>query len=180
MKVQSTGLGKTLMEAGLDGIRSDSFEGRKVLLMTMEAYKPLHWTIKVHLEPADVRRALFLGLKPALVWKVLMALFFGRYSLFPRREDREAVEAGPGETAPLIPAAAQPAPAAASDAASPGPAPARKTRLPGILAPPDEGGSTTAPPPGPAAPALAPGGGERPRVRSRLPGVLAHPDEDEG
>ncbi len=164
MKVQSTGLGKTVMEAELKGITADLFEGHKVMLMTMESYKPLHWTIKVHMEPADVRQAIFQGLKPSLIWKTLMALFFGRFTLWPQS----------GERLEESPASASAGPTATTTESA--------TVLPGVLADPADSSAPNSVPvankagaPGVSASIQA----EAPKTKKgRLPGILAHPDED--
>ena len=91
MKVQSTGLGKTLMIAHFSDLLKTDFQSEQVIQATMEAVEPLHWTIKVYMEPRDVRKAIFMGLKkPSLVWKVLLALVCGRFSIFSRAAPQEA------------------------------------------------------------------------------------------
>lgn len=82
MKVQSTGLGKTVMVAQFKELLKTDFDSQPVLQLTMEATEPLHWTIKVYMEPKDIRTAIGFGLKPSVVWKALLATIFGRYSLF--------------------------------------------------------------------------------------------------
>lgn len=82
MKVQSTGLGKTVMIAQFKELLNTDFDKRQVLQMTMEATEPLHWTIKVYMEPNDLRKAIVMGLKPSVLWKVLLAAICGRFSLF--------------------------------------------------------------------------------------------------
>ena len=82
MKVQSTGLGKTVMLAHFQDLSKTRFEGEQVLQMNMESTEPLHWTIKVYMEPEDIRQAVLKGLKPQILWKAFLALVFGRFSLF--------------------------------------------------------------------------------------------------
>ena len=82
MKVQSTGLGKTVMLAHFQDLLKTHFDDEQVLQMNMESTEPLHWTIKVYMEPADIRRAVLMGLRPSILWKALMAIVFGRFSLF--------------------------------------------------------------------------------------------------
>lgn len=96
MKVQSTGLGKTVMIASFKGLEIAEFDNEKVMQMGMESTEPLHWTIRVFMDPKDVRKAVFMGLKPSIIWKGLLALLFGRFSLFPKAGS----EAGIEETAP--------------------------------------------------------------------------------
>ena len=103
MKVQSTGLGKTVMLAQFKELSRGSFDDRQVLQMTMEAVQPLHWTIRVHLEPKDLRKIIGLGLRPVTVWKVILALLLGRFTLFPKAEG--VVEGPPmpaAEPAPFV------------------------------------------------------------------------------
>lgn len=82
MKVQSTGLGKTVMLAHFQDLFKTHFDDNQVLQMNMESTEPLHWTIKVYMEPGDIRRAVLMGLKPSILWKAILALVFGRFSLF--------------------------------------------------------------------------------------------------
>jgi len=82
MKVQSTGLGKTVMLAHFQDLFNTRFDDEQVLQMNMQSTEPLHWTIKVYMEPGDIRRAVVMGLKPSILWKAFLALVFGRFSLF--------------------------------------------------------------------------------------------------
>ena len=82
MKVQSTGLGKTVMLAHFQDLFKTSFEEQQVLQMNMESTEPLHWVIKVYMEPKDIRQAVLMGLKPSILWKAFLAIVFGRFSLF--------------------------------------------------------------------------------------------------
>jgi hypothetical protein len=111
MKVQSTGLGKTLMIAHFKDLLKTDFQSQQVIQATMEAVEPLHWTIKVYMEPKDIRNAVFMGLKkPSLVWKILLALVLGRFSIFSRAKPEGATE--PAPAAPPKPPSA-PSPLAA-------------------------------------------------------------------
>jgi hypothetical protein len=84
MKVQSTGLGKTVMLAQFKELLNAEFDNRQVLQLTMESTEPLHWTIKVYMEPGDLRKAIILGLKPSILLKALLAVVAGRFSLFKK------------------------------------------------------------------------------------------------
>jgi len=98
MKVQSTGLGKTVMVAHFKGLSISEFYNQKAMEMIIESTEPLHWHIKVYMEPKDVRRAVIIGMKPSIIWKGLTALIFGRFSLFSRRRaEEESVEKEPSE-----------------------------------------------------------------------------------
>ena len=88
MKVQSTGLGKTVMLANFKELLNTDFDSQQVLQLTMESTEPLHWTIKVFMEPNDLRKAIVMGLKPSVLWKALLAIVFGRFSLFKKPESR--------------------------------------------------------------------------------------------
>ena len=92
MKVQSTGLGKSVMIAHIGGISITDFDGEKTMKMTMESTEPLHWYIQVYMEPKDVRQAIFKGLRPSIIWKGLMALLFGRFCLFTKAGSEENLE----------------------------------------------------------------------------------------
>lgn len=97
MKVQSTGLGKTVMLAQFKELLNTEFDNQQVLQLTMVSTEPLHWTIKVYMEPGDLRQAVVMGLKPSVLWKALLAIVAGRFSLFKKlrsgTEERSA-EAG--------------------------------------------------------------------------------------
>jgi hypothetical protein len=82
MKVQSTGLGKSVMLAHINDLAITAFEDEQVMKMTMESTEPLHWYIQVYMTPSDVRQAIIKGLKPGVVWKTLLAILFNRFSLF--------------------------------------------------------------------------------------------------
>ncbi len=102
MKVQSTGLGKTVMVAELGDLQKADFDGESNLMVTMESTEPLHWTIKVYMRPKDVRRAVMLGLRPSIIWRVLMGMILGRFSFSGKRaaKSRTAGEAAPGSPGP--------------------------------------------------------------------------------
>ena len=100
MKVQSTGLGKTVMIAQFKDLLNTDFDKQQVLQMTMEATEPLHWTIKVYMEPNDLRRAIVMGLKPSVLWKVLLAVICGRFSLFRKPHADPADSPAPPKTQP--------------------------------------------------------------------------------
>jgi hypothetical protein len=84
MKVQSTGLGKTVMLAQFKELLNTEFDNQQVLQLTMQSTEPLHWTIKVYMEPGDLRQAIVMGLKPSVLWKALLAVVAGRFSLFKK------------------------------------------------------------------------------------------------
>ena len=84
MKVQSTGLGKTVMLAQFKELLNTDFDNQQVLELTMVSTEPLHWTIKVYMEPGDLRQAIVMGLKPSVLWKALLAVVAGRFSLFKK------------------------------------------------------------------------------------------------
>ena len=97
MKVQSTGLGKTVMLAQFKELLNTEFDNRQVLQLTMESTEPLHWTIKVYMEPGDLRKAIIMGLKPSVLWKALLAVVAGRFSLFKKlgsEEEAPSTEGG--------------------------------------------------------------------------------------
>lgn len=100
MKVQSTGLGKTVMLAQFKELLNTDFDKQQVLQMTMEATEPLHWTIKVYMEPNDIRKAIVMGLKPSVLWKVLLAAIGGRFSLFRKPRDDAEDSPAPPKTQP--------------------------------------------------------------------------------
>ena len=87
MKVQSTGLGKSVMLAHINALGITEFEDEQVMQMTMESTEPLHWYIQVYMEPKDIRQARFKGLKPKLIWKTLLAILFTRFALFSGKKE---------------------------------------------------------------------------------------------
>lgn len=97
MKVQSTGLGKTVMLAQFKELLNTEFDNQQVLQLTMKSTEPLHWTIKVYMEPGDLRQAIVMGLKPSVLWKALLAVVAGRFSLFKKPKsgtEERSTEAG--------------------------------------------------------------------------------------
>lgn len=70
------------MVAHLHELKITEFDNEKTMKMTMESTEPLHWYIQVYMEPKDVRQAIFMGLKPSVIWKGLMALLFNKFSFF--------------------------------------------------------------------------------------------------
>ena len=103
MKVQSTGLGKTVMLAHFQDLFKTSFEDQQVLQMNMESTEPLHWVIKVYMEPKDLRQAVLMGLKPSILWKAFLAIVFGRFSLFGEPGAEPADPKKETETQPVEP-----------------------------------------------------------------------------
>jgi len=73
------------MVAELGGLQKADFDGETNLMVTMESSEPLHWTIKVYMRPKDVRRAVLLGLRPSILWRVLMGMILGRFSFSGKR-----------------------------------------------------------------------------------------------
>jgi hypothetical protein len=99
MKVQSTGLGKSVMLAHINDLAITAFEDEQVMQMTMESTEPLHWYIQVYMTPKDVRQAILKGLRPVVVWKTLLAILFNRFSLFSGKKKDVAVPAAGPESA---------------------------------------------------------------------------------
>lgn len=87
MYIRSTGLGKTLLKAEAANIEAidiipetleESEEGNEPtrLLMTMQTLEPVHWTVRVFVEPPDIRRMLWIVLKrPTIIFWGLRFLF---------------------------------------------------------------------------------------------------------
>ncbi|NQU63995.1 MAG: hypothetical protein HQ517_06890 [SAR324 cluster bacterium] len=78
MKVLSTGLGKSVMVSHIKEMKIEKLEDEQYLMMTMASTKPVHWEIKVFMEPADIRRAILVGLSPRVFLRVLRNLIFGK------------------------------------------------------------------------------------------------------
>lgn len=78
MKVESTGLGKTVLISHISHIepKNELFGVKELMLeMGIEATSPVHWKIKCYLEPVDVLRAARLVLKPKNLGRILRMLF---------------------------------------------------------------------------------------------------------
>lgn len=116
MKVQSTGLGKTVMLAQFKELLNNEFDNQQVLQLTMESTEPLHWTIKVYMEPGDLRQAIVMGLKPSVLWKAMLAVVAGRFSLFkkPKPAPEERSTAAGEQTAESSDGSAEPESGASS------------------------------------------------------------------
>ena len=128
MKVQSTGLGKTVMLADFKELLNTEFENQQVLQLTMESTEPLHWTIKVYMEPNDLRQAIVMGLKPSVLWKALLAVVSGRFSFFKKPQgDRDDAAV----TTKISPAKSSSEPTRMENRETPGP-------LAGLKEPADE------------------------------------------
>jgi hypothetical protein len=110
MKVQSTGLGKTVMLAQFKELVNTEFDNQQVIQLTMVSTEPLHWTIKVYMEPGDLRQAIVMGLKPSVLWKTLLAVVAGRFSLFkkPKSLKAERFTEASGQTAESSGGSAEP------------------------------------------------------------------------
>ena len=103
MKVQSTGLGKMTLEAHFSHLRPENelFEEKMVALeMAIKSTSPVHWNIKVHMEPKDVLRMVPMMLSPAVVWRMLrmfvIGIFSGRGKNLNEKEDLTIAEIGKG------------------------------------------------------------------------------------
>jgi energy-coupling factor transporter ATP-binding protein EcfA2 len=73
MKVNSTGLGKTTLTAHISGLAPGDEPG--LLVMKIESTEPVHWYITCRMEPADIRAAMKMVLKPAALIRIMrMAL----------------------------------------------------------------------------------------------------------
>lgn len=94
MKVQSTGLGKTVMLAQFKELLNTEYDNQQVLQLTMESTEPLHWKIRVYMEPADLRTAIVMGLKPSVLWKALLAVVTGQFSLFKKSKSATPEQSG--------------------------------------------------------------------------------------
>ncbi|MHB1345662.1 MAG: hypothetical protein ACYCX3_15125, partial [Thermoleophilia bacterium] len=96
MRVNSTGLGKTTLTSHISALEPAEDGG---LRMKIESTKPVHWYITCDMEPADLRAAIKMVLRPSVLGRILaMALGFGGTK--PRAEavDDEAAEAAGSDT----------------------------------------------------------------------------------
>ena len=85
MKVRSTGLGRTLMEADLLTIRPSKLKPETLqitdepeptrLLIQMGVTSPVHWDISIFAEPQDMRKIILRILfKPSVWWYALTSI----------------------------------------------------------------------------------------------------------
>ncbi len=118
MKVQSTGLGKTVMLAQFKELLN-RYDNQQVLQLTMQSTEPLHWTIKVYMEPADLRTAIVMGLKPSVLWKAFLAVVTGQFSLFKKPTSATPQPSAEVEPSPPVESSGDSAEAESGTSASP-------------------------------------------------------------
>ncbi len=84
MYIRSTGLGKTLLKGrlkmlGVTHLVPSTLEESKNeqarMLLAMEVREPVHWEVRVFMEPSDLRRMILLALKPSTIFYGLKLLF---------------------------------------------------------------------------------------------------------
>jgi predicted ATPase len=75
--MNSTGLGKTTLEAHVAELSMVIIEGREYVCLAVDSDKPVRWHITVKMAGADIRTMLGMALrKPSLLFKVLMHVLF--------------------------------------------------------------------------------------------------------
>ena len=67
MLVNSTGLGKTTLEAGVKELKEVEYEDRKYLQLVIESSNPVRWHITVKMSGSDVRQFIWTGMKNVLL-----------------------------------------------------------------------------------------------------------------
>ena len=86
MKVNSTGLGKTTMVADFgvfDTIIEEKiagqYEGKQgdYVVLSVDAFEPVHWNIKITLGGKDLRKFILKAIKPRIAFRMLWLLFRG-------------------------------------------------------------------------------------------------------
>ncbi|MBM4327820.1 MAG: hypothetical protein FJ118_11730 [Deltaproteobacteria bacterium] len=77
MKVNSTGLGKTVMVAHFADLVAVEDGGRPAMRLNIEATEPVHWSIKATVGGDDLRTFARLFLRPANFFYVLKLLIAG-------------------------------------------------------------------------------------------------------
>ena len=86
MKVNSTGLGKTTMVADFgvfDTMASEKiagqYEGKEgdYVVLSVDAFEPIHWNIKITLGGKDLRRCLLKVMQPRIAFRMLWLLLRG-------------------------------------------------------------------------------------------------------
>lgn len=84
MYVRSTGLGRTLLHGRLGELgptqmdpstEKDSDNQPERMVMVMEILEPVNWKVKAFMEPQDVRRLIWLILRPSTILCGLKLLF---------------------------------------------------------------------------------------------------------
>ena len=97
MYIRSTGLGKTLLKAEAEKIEAIEIVPETLeqpeendeptrLLMTLKTVEPVHWTVRIFVEPPDLRRILWIMLKSP---KVLLWSLRFMFSKKPKPEEKE-------------------------------------------------------------------------------------------
>lgn len=90
MKVNSTGLGKTTLISHIAGLAPDDEPGG--LTMKIESTEPVHWYITCCMEPSDIRTAIKMVLKPAVLFRIIvmaLGLSRGRVEAEPAAEAKQ-------------------------------------------------------------------------------------------
>ena len=86
MRVNSTGLGKTTMVANFgvfDTVVAEKiagqYEGKEgdYVVLSVNAFEPVHWNIKITLGGKDLRRCLLKAMKPRIAFRMLWLLLRG-------------------------------------------------------------------------------------------------------
>ncbi len=73
MLVNSTGLGKTTLEAHVADFVTVKHEGERYVQLVIESDKPVHWHITVKMSGSDIRQVVGMTLKnifllPKILW----------------------------------------------------------------------------------------------------------------
>lgn len=86
MRVNSTGLGKTTMVADFGAFDTKvsekiagQYEGKEgdYVVLSVDAFEPVHWNIRIAMGGKDLRNCLLKALKPQIAFRLLRLLLRG-------------------------------------------------------------------------------------------------------
>jgi len=87
MRVNSTGLGTTTMQANFEGFYTTvvdnklkgQYQGQDgtYIIMGIEATKPVHWTIRCAIDGKDLRQLIIKAMNPRVLFRVISILIRG-------------------------------------------------------------------------------------------------------
>ena len=74
MRLRSTGLGRTELEAEVEAIKKVD----DMVIFFARVTEPVKWRIRMGFQERDLRMLFWTVLKPRNIWFIIKALFFGR------------------------------------------------------------------------------------------------------
>ena len=80
MWIRSTGLGKTQLTVGVDGIQRKG----DCLLLSLKTTDPVRWHVRAVVDGPDLIRIIKFSMRPAVLWTALKAIRRGRNAKPPQ------------------------------------------------------------------------------------------------